>query len=81
MGSAGFAAATGVSMATGVLTTFVSGGLTLAQPVNTSTPIKLKRHTLILSKSCQTRFDPKGHDFTCIMLNLLLKKFGFNGTP
>jgi hypothetical protein len=46
----------GVSIAMGVLTTGVSGALTLAQPDNTRTLI-----------------DPKSHDFTCIMLNLIFE--------
>jgi hypothetical protein len=81
MGTTGFAPVIGVSIAPGVLTTFVSGALTLAQPVKISTPIKLMRHAMIFSTSGQTGIDPKGHGFTCIMSNLFLKCIGFNGTP
>jgi hypothetical protein len=81
MGTTGVVPVEVVSMAPGVLTTFVSGALTLAQPVKISTPIKLMRHAMSLSTSGQTGIGLKAHDFTCIMSNLILKCIGFNGTP
>jgi len=81
MGTTGVVPVEVVSMAPGVLTTFASGALTLAQPVKTSTPIKLMRLAMSLRTSGQTGIGPEAHDFTCIMSNLILKYIGFNGTP
>jgi hypothetical protein len=57
-------------MEDGGFKTVVSGVLTLAQPDNTKALTTLKRHKPSLKSLSPSRLGNKGHNFTCIMLNL-----------